>query len=93
MFCSGKLQRSTDAAQCTLLRRCRAPPPVPWPQYAERVFIALLEKQVPFHLVHVDLARKPAWYRGVNPRGLVPAVQHEGEVRLGWAAGWKCCIH
>lgn len=50
--------------------------------YAERVFIALLEKQVPFHLVHVDLARKPGWYRGVNPRGLVPAVQHQGEVHV-----------
>lgn len=56
------------------------PRPCPLLQYAERVFIALLEKQVAFHLVHVDLARKPVWYRSVNPRGLVPAVQHKGEV-------------
>ncbi|KAL4451687.1 hypothetical protein ABPG75_007349 [Micractinium tetrahymenae] len=50
--------------------------------YAERVFVALLEKRVPFHLVHVDLAHKPAWYRGLNLRGLVPAVQHQGQVHL-----------
>lgn len=48
--------------------------------YAERAWLALLEKQVPFQLVHVDLSSKPAWFRRVNPRGLVPAVQHGGEV-------------
>lgn len=46
------------------------------------VWLALLEKQVPFHLVHIDLSSKPAWYRRVNPRGLVPAVQHAGQVRV-----------
>ena len=24
--------------------------------------------------MQVDLSRKPAWYKAVNPRGLVPAV-------------------
>lgn len=72
---------------------CRTCPPLLLPQeplffthtlcpYAERVWIALLEKGVPFHLVHVDLAHKPAWFRTVNPRGLVPAVQHAGQVHL-----------
>jgi glutathione S-transferase len=31
-------------------------------------------QDVPFHLVHIDLSSKPAWYRSINPRGLVPAV-------------------
>lgn len=52
----------------------------PVPQYAERVWITLLEKGVPHRLVHVDLSRKPAWYGRVNPRGLVPALQHAGRV-------------
>lgn len=67
--------------------------------YAERVWLALLEKGVPFHLVHIDLANKPAWYRRINPRGLVPAVQqHGGQVHVESAdicrwgrRGWACC--
>jgi glutathione S-transferase len=34
---------------------------------------------VPFELVQVDLSDKPSWYRAINPRGLVPAVVHQGE--------------
>lgn len=34
---------------------------------------------MPFELVQVDLSDKPSWYRAVNPRGLVPAVVHQGE--------------
>lgn len=37
---------------------------------------------MPFQLVHVDLSSKPAWFCRVNPRGLVPAVQHGGEVHV-----------
>lgn len=44
--------------------------------YAERVWIALLEKEVPFDLVHIDLSSKPSWFRSINPAGLVPAVRH-----------------
>lgn len=36
--------------------------------YAERVWLALLEKGVPFHLCHVDLSSKPAWFRRINVR-------------------------
>jgi glutathione S-transferase len=46
------------------------------------VWIALLEKGLPFYLLHIDLSHKPAWYRGVNARGLVPALQHGGQVHL-----------
>ena len=35
-----------------------------------------------FRLVHIDLSRKPAWYRSITPRGLVPALQHGGKVHL-----------
>ncbi len=34
-------------------------------------------QEVPYLLVHVDLADKPAWFRAVNPRGLVPVVQYD----------------
>lgn len=50
-------------------------PPVP-----AGVWLALLEKGVTFHLCHIDLSSKPAWYRRINSRGLVPAVQHAGQV-------------
>ncbi|KAI8105338.1 hypothetical protein M9435_000505 [Picochlorum sp. BPE23] len=48
--------------------------------YAERVWLTLLEKGCAFTMVHVDLSNKPDWYYGVNPRGLVPAVSHRGNV-------------
>lgn len=34
----------------------------------------------PFHLVQIDLSSKPSWYRTINPRGLVPAVSHNGKI-------------
>lgn len=37
-------------------------------------------QRLPFDLVHVDLSAKPGWYAGVNPRGLMPALQHAGGV-------------
>lgn len=37
--------------------------------------MAFLHKEVPFDLVQVDLSSKPSWFRQVNGRGLVPAVQ------------------
>ncbi|GBF91968.1 hypothetical protein Rsub_04692 [Raphidocelis subcapitata] len=46
--------------------------------YAHRALLAFLHKEVPFDLVQVDLSSKPAWFRKVNPRGLVPAVQWRG---------------
>lgn len=56
--------------------------PAPGPSRPAGVWLALLEKGVPFRLVHVDLSNKPSWFRRVNPRGLVPAVQHVGQVHV-----------
>ncbi|GMH40021.1 hypothetical protein BSKO_07925 [Bryopsis sp. KO-2023] len=48
--------------------------------YAQRVWLALEEKELEYTLVQIDLANKPSWYRSVNPRGLVPAVEYDGTV-------------
>lgn len=46
--------------------------------YAHRTRLVLGEKRVPFELVEIDLANKPAWYGGVSLYGKVPALEHEG---------------
>jgi len=38
----------------------------------------LREKGCAFEMVHVDLSNKPPWFRQVNPRGLVPALEVPG---------------
>lgn len=50
--------------------------------YAERVWLTLLEKQVKHILVHVDLSRKPPWYKDLNPRGLVPCVVYRNQCMI-----------
>jgi hypothetical protein len=53
--------------------------------YAERVWIALEELDEvagSAALVHVDLANKPAWFRQVSRRGLVPSVLHKGSIHV-----------
>eukprot|EP00468_Gymnochlora_sp_CCMP2014_P011047 CAMPEP_0167757234 /NCGR_PEP_ID=MMETSP0110_2-20121227/9813_1 /TAXON_ID=629695 /ORGANISM="Gymnochlora sp., Strain CCMP2014" /LENGTH=573 /DNA_ID=CAMNT_0007643403 /DNA_START=96 /DNA_END=1820 /DNA_ORIENTATION=+ len=42
--------------------------------YAQRTWMTLLEKNVDFELVEVDLKKKPDWYRIVNPAEKVPAI-------------------
>ena len=49
---------------------------------------------VPFDLVQVDLSAKPGWFRAVNARGLVPAVQWRGRTVVEsvdivrWVSKW-----
>ena len=50
--------------------------------YAARVALTLREKSAAFHQVHVDLARKPASFLKLCPRGLVPALDVDGEVHV-----------
>jgi glutathione S-transferase len=43
--------------------------------YVQRAAIALLEKNVPFERVNVDLADKPGWFIRLSPLGKVPLLQ------------------
>ena len=46
--------------------------------FAQRAWIALSAKKVPFELVEVDLYDKPAWFLNLNPKGLVPVLVVDG---------------
>jgi len=50
----------------------------PW---AHRVHIALKELDLPYEEVIIDLDRpRDPWYLEVNPRGLVPTIDYNGEI-------------
>ena len=42
--------------------------------YVQRAAIALIEKDVPFERVTIDLANKPDWFLKVSPTGKVPVL-------------------
>lgn len=48
--------------------------------YVQRAAIVLLEKNVPFERVDVDLANKPDWFLKISPLGKVPLLQVGDEV-------------
>jgi glutathione S-transferase len=43
--------------------------------YVQRAAIALLEKDVPFERVAIDLAQKPDWFLEISPLGKVPLLR------------------
>ncbi len=43
--------------------------------YVQRAAIALLEKNVAFERVMIDLANKPEWFLAVSPLGKVPLLR------------------
>lgn len=43
--------------------------------FAHRVHLVLNAKNVPYHVVYINLSEKPEWYGQVNPNGKVPALQ------------------
>ncbi|MBR0663647.1 glutathione S-transferase family protein [Roseomonas hellenica] len=43
--------------------------------YVQRAAIALLEKDVPFKRVTIDLSAKPDWFRAISPLGKVPLLR------------------
>jgi len=43
--------------------------------FAHRTRLALMEKNLPFTLIEIDLRNKPDWFRQVNPAGSVPALR------------------
>jgi glutathione S-transferase len=45
--------------------------------YCARVRIVLAEKGIPYETVVVDLADRPAWLYGKNPRGKVPVLEED----------------
>lgn len=47
--------------------------------YAQRTVIALLYKEAPFTLTHVDLADPPQWFLDISPFGKVPVLRVDGE--------------
>jgi glutathione S-transferase len=54
--------------------------------FAHRSRLTLLEKDVPFQLIEIDLQNKPANFREISPYGKVPVLQH-GEQRV-----WESAI-
>lgn len=49
--------------------------------FAHRSRLALMEKNLPFTLIEIDLHNKPDWYSQVNPVGAVPALR-QGDFML-----------
>ncbi len=43
--------------------------------YVQRAAIALIEKDIPFERVTIDLANKPAWFKAISPLGRVPLLR------------------
>ena len=43
--------------------------------YVQRATIALMEKQVAFERIDVDLARKPDWFTAISPLGKTPVLK------------------
>ncbi len=52
---------------------------------SQKVRVLLREKRIPYESHPVDLARQKhvsPWYLGINPRGVVPAIVHDGVVHV-----------
>lgn len=45
--------------------------------FAQRTLIALIEKNINYDAVEIDLKNKPEWYNEVSPYGKVPAIVHD----------------
>ncbi|KXS09476.1 hypothetical protein M427DRAFT_63984 [Gonapodya prolifera JEL478] len=51
--------------------------------FAQRANLTLLEGNIPFHRVEIDLQNKPKWYNSeVNPRSKVPAFRDLGDEEI-----------
>jgi glutathione S-transferase len=48
--------------------------------FLQRIVITFHEKQLPFELEHIDVAKKPAWFLALSPLGRHPLLQVEGHV-------------
>jgi glutathione S-transferase len=43
----------------------------------QRVWISLEAKQLTYQYIELDPYKKPDWYLKLNPRGLIPTLQHD----------------
>ena len=48
--------------------------------FAQRTRMALLEKNLDFNLVEIDLENKPNWFLKISPYGKVPILSHNDKV-------------
>ena len=46
--------------------------------FAQRTRMVLIEKNLLFELVEIDVYNKPDWFSSVSPYGKVPVLSHEG---------------
>jgi len=46
--------------------------------YAQRTHITLLEKQLDFEIIEIDLFNRPDWFATISPYGKVPVLRHAG---------------
>lgn len=49
--------------------------------YAHRSRLVLLEKNIPFELIEINLQNKPVWFSQISRYGKVPAIKH-GDVEV-----------
>jgi glutathione S-transferase len=48
--------------------------------FAQRVRLALIEKEIDFDLIEIDLHNRPAWFAEISPYGKVPVIRHQGRI-------------
>lgn len=44
--------------------------------FVQRVWISLEMKKLPYQYIEIDPYKKEEWYLKINPRGLIPTLQH-----------------
>jgi glutathione S-transferase len=69
---SGMLGNHTDMTKILCLWLTNPP----FSPFVQRVWVALEAKGIPYQYIEVDPYKKPESLLAVNPRGLVPALQH-----------------
>ena len=48
--------------------------------FAQRTRMVLLEKNINFALIEIDLEDKPDWFKEISPYGKVPVLKHDGNI-------------
>jgi len=48
--------------------------------FVQRSLIILLEKNIPFDIIYIDINNPPSWFVEISPFGKVPVLRTNGEV-------------